>query len=220
MQLERHQDACHIEMVYLKFRRILSPLSPTRKYNVVSLASEQASMQSPTLHTTRKLSPSLPDESQTHSNRTTSYVSLFHLKPRAFSAIKDIVELMLVIFQELTERKNDRQSLQIDDFTKVILSSFWRDMIPKRELKMTNNINQFCNVVTEKQGTICAVNEWEQEEPTISLEEDASMEEYDPLFISYHCPLYPGGRRWTPDCPLHCKMQGDDMVLDRDRPGD
>ncbi|XP_052074059.1 uncharacterized protein LOC127711943 [Mytilus californianus] len=53
-------------------RRILSPLSPNRTYNVVSVAPEQSLMQPPTYNTTRILSPSLPDAPQTHSNRTTS----------------------------------------------------------------------------------------------------------------------------------------------------
>ncbi|VDH91609.1 Hypothetical predicted protein [Mytilus galloprovincialis] len=53
-------------------RRILSPLSPNRTYNVVSVAPEQSVMQPPTYHTSRIVSPSLPDASQTHLNRTTS----------------------------------------------------------------------------------------------------------------------------------------------------
>ncbi|CAG2190130.1 unnamed protein product [Mytilus edulis] len=57
-------------------RRIPSPLSPNRTYNVVGVAPEQSLMQPTTYLTSRIASPSLPEASQTHLNRTTSVHAL------------------------------------------------------------------------------------------------------------------------------------------------
>ncbi|CAG2231227.1 unnamed protein product [Mytilus edulis] len=60
-------------------KRILSPLSPNRTYNVVSVAPEQSLMQPQTYQTSRIPSPSLPNASRTHLNRTTSVHALLPL---------------------------------------------------------------------------------------------------------------------------------------------